>query len=286
MYAVAGVTGQTGRAVAQALRDAGAEVRALVRKPEQAEALAKEGFDTRVLDLGDTDKLTAALSGLQGAYLLLPPFYGEGVIGHQDRVARSIGGALGAAELPRVVLLSSIGAQHPSGTGPIVPCHRLEHHAADVPNVTFLRAGYFLENWLLVADAVREHGVLPTFLSSEKPFPMVATLDIGRIAAALLLAPQAPPNVVQVAGPADVPPAHVAAAFFSVLGKEVAPAEQPLSAVADTFEGAGVPRELAELFQEMYEAAAAGRLTWESTDVVRGHQTAQHVLHGALRGSV
>jgi hypothetical protein len=53
--------------------------------------------------------------------------------------------------VPNVVVLSSVGAQHPEMTGPIVGLHNLEQKLNSVSglNVLCLRCGYFMENLLL-----------------------------------------------------------------------------------------------------------------------------------------
>ena len=59
----------------------------------------------------------------------------------------SLAAAVKAAKVPHVVLLSSIGAQHADGTGPIVSVHEAEGALAPVTHLTAIRAAYFLENW-------------------------------------------------------------------------------------------------------------------------------------------
>jgi uncharacterized protein YbjT (DUF2867 family) len=53
--------------------------------------------------------------------------------------------------------------------------------------VCFLRAAWFMENAAWDVAPARDLGVVPSFLQPlDKPVPMVATADIGRLAAALL----------------------------------------------------------------------------------------------------
>lgn len=59
--------------------------------------------------------------------------------------------------------------------------------ATGIPTV-FLRAAYFMENWLALVGHAMRSGTLPTFLApAQRPLAMVATADVGRAAAALLL---------------------------------------------------------------------------------------------------
>lgn len=270
MYVVSGITGQTGRVVAEQLRAAGKEVRALVRNPDRVAELKKLGFEVRVLDLSDSRALENALEGAEGAYLLVPPYYGPGILDHQAKIAASIASALAQAKLPRAVLLSSIGAEHARDTGPIVTCHRLEQACADLQGVTFLRAAYFLENWLALADPVKAAGVLPNFLSPTRPLPMVATADIGRAAASLLLQETPPMKIVEIAGIKDPTPRQIADAMSELRGAPVKLETFPVSQVTESFKQNGVPEELAALFQELYQAAEDGRLVFSTGTVRRG----------------
>lgn len=282
MYVVSGITGHTGRVVAEQLRAAGKEVRALVRNPSHVAELEERGFDVGVLDLSDTEALGAALQGAEGAYLLVPPFYGPGILDHQAKIAASIASALARAQLPRVVLLSSVGAEHPDGTGPIVTCHRLEQACANLPGVTFLRAAYFQENWLAVAAPVKTAGILPNFLAPDRSMAMVATADIGRTAASLLLQETPPARVVGLAGPEDLTPRQVAQAMTDLRGTPVELQTFPIAQVVPTFTQTGVPQELAELFQELYQAANDGRLTFDTPQ--RGSVALAETLRPAFGG--
>ena len=70
-----------------------------------------------------------ALAGAEGAYLLIPPNYkAEDALEYGFRVGEALAGAVRTSGIPHVVLLSSVGAQHADGTGPI----RSLHHAESV----------------------------------------------------------------------------------------------------------------------------------------------------------
>ncbi|MBT1546917.1 NmrA family NAD(P)-binding protein [Curtobacterium flaccumfaciens pv. flaccumfaciens] len=72
IVAVTGVTGDVGGKTAELLRAAGVTVRAVVRRPEQVDALRARGIDGRLADLGDEDALTAALEGVDRFFLVTP----------------------------------------------------------------------------------------------------------------------------------------------------------------------------------------------------------------------
>ena len=73
MFAVAGVTGQTGRIVADTLLTRGHDVRVIVRDAVKGAPWQARGAEVAVAALDDEPALTRALTGVQGAYLLTPP---------------------------------------------------------------------------------------------------------------------------------------------------------------------------------------------------------------------
>ncbi|PPF64218.1 hypothetical protein C5E11_05895 [Clavibacter michiganensis] len=70
IVAITGVTGDVGGKTLELLREAGVPVRAIVRRREQAAALASRGIEARVADLGDRAALTAALDGVDQLFLI------------------------------------------------------------------------------------------------------------------------------------------------------------------------------------------------------------------------
>src|SRR5699024_11984302 len=68
--------------------------------------------------------------------------------------------------------------------------------------VLALRSGHFQEKVADVLGSVREGGVYPVFATSaDTPIPMVATRDIGEVAAQALLYPPASSESVDLIGP-------------------------------------------------------------------------------------
>src|ERR1700733_6783717 len=77
MYVVAGVTGNTGKVIAETLLAQEKPVRALVRDEAKGAAWKKRGAEVVVAELDDAAALGRALAGATGAYLLLPAQYGS-----------------------------------------------------------------------------------------------------------------------------------------------------------------------------------------------------------------
>ena len=267
LFAVAGVTGNTGKVVADTLLSQGHAVRVIVRDAAKAEAFVARGATVAVADLGDADALAAALTGVDGAWLLIPPNMGAPDFrAYQKATGEALIAAVTASKVPHVVLLSSVGAHLPSGSGPIAALYPIEHALSTLPDtgVSLLRAGYFMEN-LPGNFGMLDKGLLVAFHSGSLAIPMVATRDIGTTAAALLVeGPPAPGSarIVELSG-ADVTFEDVAGTLSTLLGRSVTVHEIPTAAMSGALQSFGVPAGMADLYQEMTTGMADGTLGFE-----------------------
>ncbi len=284
MYVITGVTGNTGAIVADTLLTAGKPVRVVVRDAAKGTSWRARGAEVAVVALEDTAALTAALAGATGAYVLVPPRHGASdPLGENRAVVASIATAAKAAGLPHAVLLSSIGAHHADGTGPIRSLHHAEQALAEVTSLTAVRAAYFMENWGAALGALAQ-GILPTFVPQTIAFPMVATRDIGRAAACALVEDGRGSRVIELAGPREYTAIEVAAALAVMTGKPITATDVPLDAVVPTFTGFGISAPVAELYREMYAGIISGRVAWQGgrAQAVRGTVGLDELLRGLL----
>jgi uncharacterized protein YbjT (DUF2867 family) len=282
MFAVAGVTGNTGKVVAETLLARGHAVRVIVRDPVRGEPWRARGAEVAVASLADRGALARALAGVAGAYVLLPPRWDAAdPVANNRTVAEAITGAASDAHLPHAVLLSSIGAQHPDGTGPIKTLYTAERMLREVTALTAIRAASFLENWGLVLGVARSDGILPTFIAPDAPQPTVSTPDIGRVSAEMLISGPAGLRVVELAGPTDPSARDAAAALSTALGRPVTPVASPPEAAAAALAGIGVPPQWAALYQEMYVGVREGRVAWEHGRPT--HRGTESLLDGMRR---
>jgi uncharacterized protein YbjT (DUF2867 family) len=222
MFAITGITGRVGGAVARTLLDKGQRVRAVVRDAAKGEAWARQGCEVALAQLDDAAALKQAFTGVEGVFFVLPPVFDPAPGFHEARrVIAAVREALDAVRPAKVVSLSTIGAQalQPS----LLQQHRLQEESlGTLPlPIAFLRAAWFMENAAWDIEPARTIGVIPSFLQPlDKPVPMVATEDIGRLAAELLQETWQGRRVVELEG-ARLAPNDVAAAFARVLGRDV-----------------------------------------------------------------
>jgi uncharacterized protein YbjT (DUF2867 family) len=189
MYVVTGATGNTGKVAAERLLAGGKKVRVVGRSAERLQALAAKGAEPFVADITDTAALTKAFSGAEAVYAMIPPNVAiTDVRGYQEQVASAIAEALHKTGVKHVVALSSIGADKPDKTGPVVGLHNFEQKLNQIPglNVVHLRPGYFMENTLAQVGIIQAFGMTAGPLRADLKLPLIATRDIGEAAAAAL----------------------------------------------------------------------------------------------------
>jgi uncharacterized protein YbjT (DUF2867 family) len=254
-YVVFGATGHVGGIIAARLLDAGRKVRVVARGAERLKALVARGAEAAAGSVDDPTFLREALEGAGAAFVLLPPYFGSGIRAWQDRTAAALGDALEAARVPYAVTLSSIGADRPSGNGPIAGLHVLEQRLDRIPNHSplHLRPGYFYENSLASIGLIKAMGVNGSGLRGDVEVKQVASRDIGEVAARRLLALDWKGRLVQeLHGERDLTMTQSTAAFGKAIGKpELAYVQFPYADAQQGMVRAGLPEELAKLYVEM-----------------------------------
>ena len=272
MYVVLGANGRAGSETARALIKMNKPVRVVLRRPEQAGAWTQLGADVAVASIEDVPSLVAALRAASGAFLLSPPPVTGDPYERAEEIGDALARAVRQAGLAKLVALSSIGAQHATGTGVIAMLNILEKHLEGAaPSTTFLRPGYFVETWGEVAGAVIADGVLPSFLDPGQKIPMVSSIDVGRSATRLLTDGFSGKRIVELRGPQDWSANDVAAAFSHVLGRPVQTAFVPPKDRAGVLVRDGVPPKVADALFGMYDGIASGRVAHEvGTEQRRG----------------
>src|SRR2546429_564020 len=187
MYVILGATGNTGSVVARKLLDKGKRVRVVGRDNKKLAPFVNRGADTFATDVLDTDALSRAFPGAQGVYVLIPPdMSSPDFRAHQDRVTESIAKALEKGGVTHAVTLSSVGADKPDKTGPVVGLHKMELRLAQVRglNALHLRAGYFMENTLAQIGIIRSFGIMAGGGRGGPPLPAISTRGARARAAA------------------------------------------------------------------------------------------------------
>ncbi|AMO22696.1 NmrA family NAD(P)-binding protein [Ramlibacter solisilvae] len=193
MFVLLGSNGQITSKLARLLLAGGHPIRVVGRNADALAPLASIGAEVAAGDVGNAAFLERALAGAKAAYTMIPPCYGEDDMrAAQDRIGAAIARALDTVRVPRVVNLSSIGAELPRGTGPVEALHAQEQRLLAVRGIDLLhlRPGSFMENLLPAAAVVAAEGALSGMEAPDAAIPMVSTRDVAAVAARELVTPR------------------------------------------------------------------------------------------------
>lgn len=269
MYAIIGATGNTGRVVAESLLDAGLPVRVIGRSEERLAPFVGRGAEAAVGDVSDADFVARALADAGGVYSLIPPRYDLSLREWQGEAGRAIVAGIKEAGVPYVVNLSSVGAQHREGTGPIAGLREQEDRLNELSetNVLHLRPGWFMENLYMMLDGVRQMGALALPVRDDLQVPMIATRDIGAEAAGRLAALDFDGHHTrELLGPRDYTLPEIAAILGEAIGVPGLPyVVAPEEAAASALEAMGLHPATVAAMMEMYRGFNEGRVAAQET---------------------
>ena len=284
MYVITGASGHVGGAAASTLLSQGKLVKVIVHDAAKGEAWKAKGAEVALGDLTDGAFLAKAFTGATAAFIMLPANYADpDFFGWQCRTSDTIAAAVKQSGVPRVVMLSSVGADLESGTGPIKGLHYLEKvlHTSGA-ELTAIRAGYFQENVANNLGAAKGMGIFPNFTpSADYPMPMIATKDIGALVVKSLLDPVKGGEVVDLQGPA-YSIRQVAEKLGTALGKPLQIVDIPQDQWIPSLLKAGLPPHVAAVYAEMYGGFASGRIAPHGQRLVKGETTLDEVIKGLV----
>jgi uncharacterized protein YbjT (DUF2867 family) len=241
--------------------------------------------------LDDESFVTEATRGADVLFWLTPPPWVDNFQEAQVAIGRVGAAAAGANRIPRVVHLSSIGAHQERGTGPVAGLHEIETLFDEaVDTIAHLRPAYFMENFLAHAGSIAEAGSIFLPIEADAKLPMVATRDIGEVAARWVLdAGWSGRHHVGIHGPADLSHAEAAAAISAGLGRQISYVQVPFEATREAMVGMGIPGGTVDVLLELYDGINKGRLaaaeprTDETTTPTSVEQWAREVMRPAMQ---
>jgi uncharacterized protein YbjT (DUF2867 family) len=264
MYAIVGASGNTGSVVAERLLARGQKVRVIGRNPAHLGRLESLGAEVFTADVTDLAGLAQAFDGATGVYAMVPPNVASpDVRGYQERVSDAIAAAIEKAAVPKVVALSSVGADKPDKTGPVVGLCHLEQKLDGIARLdaVYLRGGYFMENLLPQVGVIRNFGMIAGPLRADLPLPLIATRDIGAAAAELLRKREfTGKQARELLGQRDVSYAEIATLAGKAIGKPGLSYTQlqPAQLRGAMVQMGGMSQNMADLLLEMSESLNSG----------------------------
>lgn len=268
MYAITGITGKVGGALARTLLAANQPVRAVLRDLQKAPIWEALGCEVAIAEMDDAAALTRAFAGTQGVFILPPSdFDPEPHFPEATAVIAAVSAAITEARPQRVVCLSTIGAQAEQIN--LLTQRTLMEQALSTLNVpvTFLRPGWFMENAAWDVASARDEGLIYSFLQPlDKTVPMIATADVGSAAATLIQQTWQGQRIVELEGP-HVSPEDIAAAFSVILGRSVQARAVPRETWDNLFRSQGMQHPLARI--RMLDGFNEGWISFEGGEIER-----------------
>jgi uncharacterized protein YbjT (DUF2867 family) len=284
MYAITGITGQVGDAVARKLLAEGANVRAVARDTRRAAPWVERGCELAIAEMSDAPALARGFAGADGVFVLIPPIFDPSPgFAEAGAVISAVRDALAKTRPARTVCLSTVGAQarQPNLLNQLAMMER-ELGTLDLP-IAFIRAAWFMENAIWDVPSARE-GAIQSFLQPlDHAIPMVATADIGTTAARLLQERWVGRRVVELQGPAPVSPNELATVLGGQLGRSVRAHVVPREEWEALFRTQGMRNPTPRM--QMLDGFNQGWLSFEDgedVEAVTGTTTLEMVVRGLL----
>lgn len=262
---VTGATGRVGRNVVEQLTKRGANVRVLTRDP--AKANVDGNVEVVKGDLLDLDALRSAFPGVRTLFLL------NAVTGDEFTQALITLNLARESGVERVVYLSVFDADRAVN----VPHFAVKYGAERMLeamgfSATILRPTYFIDNEVMIRDAILNHGIYPMPIGA-KGVAMVDARDIAEVAAIELIrrdtAPgKLPIETINIVGPDTLTGADLAAIWTEVLGRPIAYGGDEPSGF-ETNMGTLMPKWMAYEMRLMAERYVSDGMIPEAGDVER-----------------
>ena len=240
---VTGATGNTGRALIDALNERGAPVRAMVRGDADRARLPAD-VPAVAGDFDDPGSIAAALKGAGRAYLVTPS--SEQAEAQQLRFAD----LAAEAGVRHLVVLSQLAASEHS------PVRFLRYHAVVERHVrelgigyTFLRPNLFFQGLFAFAGPIAAQGQFYAPVG-DAPVSAIDVRDIAAVAAVALTETGHEDATYTLTGPAAITHAQIAAALSAALGREITFVDVPPEAFADNLRGVLPPWQVEGLLED------------------------------------
>ena len=251
LVAVTGATGKVGGALVAELRSSGTPVRAGVRASSDTSGLPDD-VERSELDLDRPETLRPFLDSAQRLFLVTP--LGRDMV----EQVRTVAAALPASGVQHVVRLSTRDAD-PDSSVTLPRWHGEAEDALTATSVgtTMLRPNSFMQNYLMVAPAIRAGGVFRRN-EGDASVSLVDVRDVAAVAARALTEEGHEGQVYDLTGAEALSNDDVATIVSDVSGSSVRYEAVPDAAARDEMIHAGMPEWLADVMVEVHVHHRAG----------------------------
>ncbi|REC77168.1 NAD-dependent dehydratase [Chryseobacterium elymi] len=266
---VTGSLGNTAKPLAQQLIAEGHDITVISSSEEKKSEIESLGAKAAIGSITDVNFLVKAFEGADAVFAMTPPIMGENnIVENTVNAGKNYAEAITKTGIKRVVMLSSVGADSPVENGPIKGLHHIEklYNEVDNTSFTFLRAGYFYNNFFNDIPLIQNAGIIGGNYPASVEVPVVHPIDIAKAAAEELVKSGSANSIRYIVS--DV---RKAADFAKVLGTAVNKRELPWVEFSDedSLNGmlqAGLPEDMAHLYVEMGRGIRTGVVQKDFTD--------------------
>ena len=265
-YVLTGGAGHITKPAAEKLLAAGHEVTIISRNADNVKDLVAKGAKVAAGSVEDAAFLTAAFSGADAVYLMIPPNFnpGDNWRAFQNEVADIFVAAIVKNNIKNVVMLSSIGAHMGEGTGPVDGLADLEKKLAPLKevNIKFLRPSYFMYNLFSMIPLIKGMNIMGSnFGGTGEKLVLTHTTDIAAALAEELLELNFNGHSIRYIASDERDPAEIATVLSNAIGKPGIPwvvftDEQSLEGMLQ----AGLPATIAQGYTVMGKALRTGAM--------------------------
>lgn len=256
MFAITGATGRLGRLTIDALLKLTTpdQIVALARDPGRAADLAARGIAVRRFDYDESANLADVLAGVDRLLLISSDDLTRRVEQHRAVIDAAIAAGVGF-----IAYTSVLHADHnPLG---VSPSHRATEAMLAKSGLPYaaLRNGWYIENYLIGADAAIAQGVL-LGSTGDGRISGAARADYAEAAAKVLVAGSETTGIHELAGDTAFTLSDVAAALAEASGNPVIYRDLPEADYARALEAGGMPVPVAAMLAGFSAGAAGGVL--------------------------
>jgi len=267
MNIILGATGQIGSMLVDNLLKKGQPVRAVIRNSLKAQELKNKGVEVSIADYFDVEALKKAFRGGDSVFLLTPENPEcKNCLEETRMIINNYREAVLSSGATKIVGLSSMGAQHGSGTGNLMASYILEHVFSDLEiEQIFVRPAYYFSNWLGYLELVKEYGILPTFFPPEMELPMIAPSDVAKFLVDVMISSTPQERIYEIMGPQAYSSSDIAKIFGDVLNRNVTLQQVLPEEWESTLIQAGFSKDAANNLMLMTKAVIDGKTKSETT---------------------
>jgi len=267
MILVIGGTGNIGKTVVEGLLGKGEKVRILARDTKTAVQVFQQAEVVQG-DLDDPASLAQATEGAEKLFLVTPLHL------EQVRMKSNAIRAAKAAGIKHIVMSTGIGAGPDAGVE-IGRWHgesQEEVKATGIP-YTFLQPTFFMQNFMMSAPTIIDHGAFYLPLGNGE-VSFVDARDIADVAVTALTMPGYDNTELPITGGQAITCGDAAEIMSEVLGKEIRFVDVTLDQAKEAMVGAGLPEKLADLMNELYALGPMGHLSYvaPTVETTTGHK--------------